>query len=402
MARIQLDNVTKIYPDGHVAVSALSLDIDDGEAMVLVGPSGCGKTTALQMVAGLEAVSGGTIAIDGKVVNTVPAKDRDIAMVFQNYALYPHMTVYENMAFGLRLRNMPREEIDRRVSSTAAKLGLEEMLRRKPRVLSGGQRQRVAMGRAIVREPKAFLMDEPLSNLDAKLRVQMRAEISRLQRNLGITTIYVTHDQVEAMTIGDRAAIIRGGVLQQVDTPQHLYQKPANLFVAAFIGSPGMNLLEAAVRDSGGRLCVDLAGWSLPLPGETLTRRPALRTYEGRRIAIGIRPEDVEDAALVVDSDPAHQLESVVDLREDLGSHVLAYLTVTAPSVVPDEMRDLASEPGTTAIRTRGQIADEGQSVFLAQLSARTAAKEGQRVRVSVDPSRLYFFDLESGDAIYR
>jgi multiple sugar transport system ATP-binding protein len=402
VAEIVLEDLGKIYPDGTRAVGDVTLTIADAEFLVLVGPSGCGKSTILRMIAGLEEISEGKMYIGDRLVNDVQPKDRDIAMVFQNYALYPHMSVYDNMAFGLKLRKMPKEEIKVRVEEAAEVLEITDFLQRKPKALSGGQRQRVAMGRAIVREPKAFLMDEPLSNLDAKLRVQMRAEISRLQRNLGITTIYVTHDQVEAMTIGDRAAIIRGGVLQQVDTPQHLYQKPANLFVAAFIGSPGMNLLEAAVRDSGGRLCVDLAGWSLPLPGETLTRRPALRTYEGRRIAIGIRPEDVEDAALVVDSDPAHQLESVVDLREDLGSHVLAYLTVTAPSVVPDEMRDLASEPGTTAIRTRGQIADEGQSVFLAQLSARTAAKEGQRVRVSVDPSRLYFFDLESGDEIYR
>src|ERR671914_330328 len=247
MAEIVLEGVSKIYGDGTKAISDLDLDIKDGEFMVLVGPSGCGKTTALRMVAGLENISEGTVRIGDRVVNTVPPKERDIAMVFQNYALYPHMSVYDNMAFGLKLRKLSKEEIDRRVRQAAAILGLEEFLQRKPKALSGGQRQRVAMGRAIVREPKAFLMDEPLSNLDAKLRVQMRSEIARIQHDLNVTTLYVTHDQVEAMTMGDRVAVIRKGVLQQVDAPQHLYEEPKDLFVAAFIGSPAMNLVQAGL-----------------------------------------------------------------------------------------------------------------------------------------------------------
>ncbi len=293
MAEIVMEDLSKVYSDGTTAVSNLNLGIADGEFIVLVGPSGCGKTTALRMVAGLESISGGTVRIGDRVVNTVPPKERDIAMVFQNYALYPHMSVYDNMAFGLKLRKLPKEEIDRRVREAADILGLEEFLQRKPKALSGGQRQRVAMGRAIVREPKAFLMDEPLSNLDAKLRVQMRSEIARIQHELSVTTIYVTHDQVEAMTMGDRVAVIRKGILQQVGAPQYLYDHPSNLFVAGFIGSPAMNLVEAAVSRSDGGAKLEFGGFELGVPEGVFGERPALRGYEGKRVIVGIRPEDM-------------------------------------------------------------------------------------------------------------
>jgi len=298
MAEITLDNVWKVYDDGTEALRALSLDIADKEFVVFVGPSGCGKTTALRMIAGLESVTRGTVSIGDRVVNDVSPKERDIAMVFQNYALYPHMSVYDNMAFGLKLQKVPKTEIRTRVNDAARILGLEDLLERKPRALSGGQRQRVAMGRAIVRHPQAFLMDEPLSNLDAKLRVQMRAEIARIQQNLGVTTIYVTHDQTEAMTMGDRVAVLRKGRLQQVDTPQTLYDEPVNLFVAGFIGSPAMNLLEAELVDDDGTLFVRIGEITLPVGDELLAARPALRSYENRSVIVGLRPEDMEDASL--------------------------------------------------------------------------------------------------------
>ena len=299
MARVALERVSKIYPDGTRAVNEMSLDIVDGEFMVLVGPSGCGKTTALRMVAGLEDISEGVLTIGDRVVNHVPSRDRDIAMVFQSYALYPHLSVYENIAFGLRLRKMSKSEIDERVQRAAKLLGLEEYLKRKPRALSGGQRQRVAMGRAIVRQPAAFLMDEPLSNLDAKLRVQTRAEIAKLQADLGVTTIYVTHDQIEAMTMGDRVAVMRKGELQQVDDPQTLYDRPVNLFVGGFIGSPAMNMLDATIEQSNGDLRAKIGKQVVSLGAETLEHRPGLKAYAGKPVIIGIRPEDLEDAALV-------------------------------------------------------------------------------------------------------
>src|SRR6059058_5792547 len=297
MAEIALEKLTKVYGDGTRAVSELDLEIDDGEFVVLVGPSGCGKTSALRMVAGLEPITDGRVVIGGEVVNKLPPKDRDIAMIFQNYALYPHMSAFENMAFGLKLRGMKRDRRGERVNGTARTLGLSEVLPKKPRTLSGGQRQRVAMGRAIVREPRAFLMDEPLSNLDAKLRVEMRAEIARLQRELGVTTIYVTHDQVEAMTLGDRVAIMRDGVLQQVSNPQELYDRPRNLFVAEFIGSPAMNLIGADVAPSNGDLVAQFGDHSLRIGERVLSNRPALTRLEGKRIILGVRPEDIEDAA---------------------------------------------------------------------------------------------------------
>ncbi|MEW6059784.1 MAG: sn-glycerol-3-phosphate ABC transporter ATP-binding protein UgpC [Actinomycetota bacterium] len=402
MAGITLEDVTKVYPGGVRAISELNLDIQDGEFIVLVGPSGCGKTTALRMVAGLEGITEGTIRIGDRVVNTVPPKERDIAMVFQNYALYPHMSVYDNMAFGLKLRKIPKEDIDRRVREAAGILGLEELLQRKPKALSGGQRQRVAMGRAIVREPKAFLMDEPLSNLDAKLRVQMRSEIARIQNELGVTTLYVTHDQVEAMTMGDRVAVIRKGVLQQVDTPQFLYDHPSNLFVAGFIGSPAMNMVEAGLSRSDGAATIEFGGFSLGLPAEVLAERPALAAFEGRQIVAGVRPEDMEDAALVADAPADRRIRSDVLLREALGADVLVHFKIRAPVVMTEDVRELAHDVGQEALQAVEQEAQAGESTFLARLNPRTGAREGEPIELVVDTRRLHFFDPESGLGIYR
>jgi multiple sugar transport system ATP-binding protein len=347
VAEVVFDEVSKVYPDGTKAVSGLSLDVGDGEFIVLVGPSGCGKTTALRMVAGLEEISTGVLRIGERVVNHVPSRDRDIAMVFQSYALYPHLSVYDNIAFGLKVKKVPKDEIQRRVRNAAEVLGLEEFLKRKPRALSGGQRQRVAMGRAIVREPAAFLMDEPLSNLDAKLRVQMRAEVSRLQRDLGTTTIYVTHDQVEAMTMGDRVAVMRKGELLQVADPQTLYDRPVNLFVGGFIGSPAMNMLEATVTRQNGGLAVDVGKQHLRLDEETLANRPALRSYEGRTIILGIRPEELEEASLEPDTPPDHRLRGVVELREALGSELMVHFTVEGTrAALTEDVKELAHDAG--------------------------------------------------------
>jgi multiple sugar transport system ATP-binding protein len=401
MAEIVMEDVAKVYGDGTTAVSELSLDIQDGEFIVLVGPSGCGKTTALRMVAGLESISKGTIRIGERVVNTVPPKERDIAMVFQNYALYPHMTVYDNMAFGLKLRKISKEEIDRRVREAAGILGLEEFLKRKPKALSGGQRQRVAMGRAIVREPKAFLMDEPLSNLDAKLRVQMRAEIARIQHELRVTTIYVTHDQVEAMTMGDRVAVIRKGVLQQVDTPQFLYDHPNNLFVAGFIGSPAMNMVEADLSRSNGAAVVEFGGFQLGIPAEVFASRPALKGYEGKRVIVGLRPEDMEDASLAPDAPGDRRIRSSVDLREALGADVVVHFKVQVPAVITEDTKELADDVGQEALQAVEERARAGESTFVARLSPRTGALEGEPVELVVDVTRLHFFDPASGRGIY-
>src|SRR2546426_1149159 len=317
MAEITLDKLTKVYGDGTRAVSELDLEIGDGEFVVLVGPSGCGKTSALRMVAGLEPITEGRVVIGGEVVNRLPPKDRDIAMIFQNYALYPHMSAFDNMAFGLKLRGMKKERRGDRVNGAAKTLGLAEVLPKKPRTLSGGQRQRVAMGRAIVREPRGFLMDEPLSNLDAKLRVEMRAEIARLQRELGVTTIYVTHDQVEAMTLGDRVAIMRDGLLQQVAKPQELYDRPRNLFVAEFIGSPAMNLVGTDLIRTNGGLAATVGEGTLDVGERVLAMRPALKRFEGKRLILGIRPEDIEDAAFAGSAPDGQRLSAVVDIRED-------------------------------------------------------------------------------------
>jgi multiple sugar transport system ATP-binding protein len=401
MAQIMLEDVSKVYGGGTPAISDLNLDVKDGEFMVLVGPSGCGKTTALRMVAGLESISEGTIKIDDRVVNTVPPKERDIAMVFQNYALYPHMTVYDNMGFGLKLRKLPKEEIDRRVREAAGILGLEEFLTRKPKALSGGQRQRVAMGRAIVREPKAFLMDEPLSNLDAKLRVQMRSEISRIQNEIGVTTLYVTHDQVEAMTMGDRVAVIRKGVLQQVDTPQFLYDHPRNLFVAGFIGSPAMNMVEADLVRADGSAAVEFGGLRLEMPEEVLGQRPDLRGYEGKRVVLGLRPEDMEDATLVSEVPSNRRIRATVRLREALGADVLVHFAISAPHVLTEDARELAHDVGQEALLEAEAQARAGQTTFLARLSPRTTAREGEPIELAVDVTRFHFFDPDSGLGIY-
>src|SRR5438309_4600554 len=333
MAEIQLEKLTKVYPDGTRAVSGLDLEIADAELVVFVGPSGCGKTSALRMIAGLEEISDGVVRVGGRVVNDLPPKDRDMAMVFQNYALYPHMNAYDNMAFGLKMRGIGKGEIDRRVQHAAKLLGLADVLKKRPRTLSGGQRQRVAMGRAIVREPQAFLMDEPLSNLDAKLRVQMRAEIARIQRDLAVTTIYVTHDQSEAMTLGDRVCVMRDGVLQQVDSPQRLYDWPVNLFVAEFIGSPAMNLVEAELSEADGGLVASFGPHRLRLGEPVLAERPALRRYSGRQVALGIRPEDMEDAAVAGSAPEGSRLKINVDIREDMGSEVYLHFGLDAPRV---------------------------------------------------------------------
>ena len=396
MAEVSFDRVGKVYPDGTRAVTGFDLGIRDGEFMVLVGPSGCGKTTALRMLAGLEDISEGVVRIGERVVNHVPSRDRDIAMVFQSYALYPHLSVYENIAFGLRLRKLSKKEIDERVNKAAHTLGLEELLKRKPRNLSGGQRQRVAMGRAIVREPAAFLMDEPLSNLDAKLRVQTRAEISRLQRDLGVTTIYVTHDQVEAMTMGDRVAVMRKGELQQVADPQELYDRPVNLFVGGFIGSPEMNIVDATVQASNGDVSVAFGGQTLAIDRESLAGRPALKGYVGKTVILGIRPEHLEDAALDPDTPPDRRLRGNVELREALGSELMVHFTVEgAKAPDTEEMQELADDTGAAeALETSGAL-------FVGRFGARARVTEGKPVEVAVDTSALHFFDPETGLGIY-
>jgi multiple sugar transport system ATP-binding protein len=385
VAEIQLEQLTKIYADGTRAVRDLDLDIADGEFVVFVGPSGCGKTSALRMIAGLEPISSGTVRVGGDVVNDLPPKARDMAMIFQNYALYPHMNVYDNMGFGLKMRGIDRGEIRRRVENAARILGLSEVLTKRPRHLSGGQRQRVAMGRAIVREPRAFLMDEPLSNLDAKLRVHMRAEIARIQRDLGATTIYVTHDQSEAMTLGHRVCVMRAGVLQQVDRPQVLYERPANLFVAGFIGSPAMNLVEAQLVEKDGSLAVRFGPHELPLPDASL------RSHGGRRVALGIRPEDIAD-----DGDGGG-LDVTVDIREDMGSEVFLHFAVDAPPVKTEELKEIV---GDEALAAADEQTHHHGSPFVARVARGTQAREGHRVRLAVDTQRLHFFDLESGEAI--
>ncbi|HEV3472767.1 MAG TPA: sn-glycerol-3-phosphate ABC transporter ATP-binding protein UgpC, partial [Actinomycetota bacterium] len=401
MAEIALDSVSKIYPGGTTAVDEIDLNIDDGEFMVFVGPSGCGKTTALRMVAGLEAISGGEVRIGDKVVNDVAPKDRDIAMVFQNYALYPHMTVRDNMAFGLKLAKLDKSEIDKRVEDAAKILGLQEFLDRKPRALSGGQRQRVAMGRAIVRQPQAFLMDEPLSNLDAKLRVQMRAEIARIQRDLKVTTIYVTHDQVEAMTMGDRVAVIRKGTLQQVGSPQELFAHPVNLFVAGFIGSPSMNFVESTLESSGGGYRVDIGGQALPVGTKLTGERPALERFAGRKVIVGIRPQDFEDSNLATTSDRGATLKANVELVEALGTETLVHFNVDAPAVVTEDMKELAADVGADQLDRLEESAKEGRNEFVAQLDPRTRIQRGDEVELVVDTSQLHFFDPETSQGIY-
>jgi multiple sugar transport system ATP-binding protein len=385
MAEILLYQITKVFGD-VIAVNNVSLTIEDGEFMVLVGPSGCGKSTILRMIAGLEEVTAGEISVDDVQVTDLEPKLRDIAMVFQNYALYPHMSVESNLEFGLKLRHTPKAERQRRVQDVAQILGLDGLLHRKPSELSGGQRQRVAIGRAMVREPKAFLMDEPLSNLDAKLRVHMRAELQRLHERLGTTTVYVTHDQVEAMTLGTRVAVLRDGILQQVDTPQNLYRYPTNLFVAAFIGSPPMNLVEATVRDDR----VSFADFDIPVG------RGTLAAYEGRTVILGIRPSDIEDHALWR-GDELPTIDVLADVTEELGSEVNVIFRVDAPPVATEELRAAADEEGEEILL----MADaQPTAVFCARVDARTACAPGQRITLTLDPARFHFFDPETGLAI--
>jgi multiple sugar transport system ATP-binding protein len=392
MADVVLDGVTKRYPNGFQAVTDLSLEISDGEFLVLVGPSGCGKSTALRMIAGLETISGGELRIGDVVVNTVPPKDRDIAMVFQNYALYPHMTVFDNIAFALKLAKMPKDEISKRVTDAAAVLELSPYIDSKPGQLSGGQRQRVAMGRAIVRQPKAFLMDEPLSNLDAKLRVQMRAEIARIQKDLGVTTFYVTHDQVEAMTMGDRVAVIKDGLLQQVDAPQTLYDHPNNLFVAGFIGSPAMNLFESKVFETEGGLGVAVGATILRIPDSVLAQRPALRSHVGKAIVAGIRPEDFEDAATVPGHADDQKVPATVELVEALGAELVVHLSL--------DVRTVASgDPD--ALEAVGLASSEARGIVVGRFNPRSRVRLADEIQVAVDVERLHFFDATDGHAIW-
>jgi multiple sugar transport system ATP-binding protein len=401
MAEIVLDRVTKRYPGDTLAVRDLDLDIDDGEFMVFVGPSGCGKTTALRMIAGLEAITEGEIRIGERVVNDVAPKDRDIAMVFQNYALYPHMTVYDNMAFGLKLAKTDKGEMDKRVKEAARILGLEEFLSRKPRALSGGQRQRVAMGRAIVRNPQAFLMDEPLSNLDAKLRVQMRAEIARIQDDLSVTTVYVTHDQVEAMTMGDRVAVIRKGELQQVGSPTTLFGHPNNLFVAGFIGSPSMNIVASKLEQTNGSMKVNIGGQGITLDDEVSERRPDLKGYVGKEIILGIRPQDLEDASLSSGAPEHCRLRAKVDLVEALGTETLIHFAVDAPAVVTEDIKELAADVGADQLQRLQERAEEGRNEFVAQLDPKSKVKNGEQIELVVDTTQLHFFDPGTSLGIY-
>jgi multiple sugar transport system ATP-binding protein len=397
MAQVVLDKVNKQYENGFHAVKDLDLDIADGEFLVLVGPSGCGKTTALRMVAGLEDISSGTMRIGDRVVNTLSSRDRDIAMVFQSYALYPHMSVADNIAYGLKIRRMDKAEINRRVKKAADMLELGPLLERKPKQLSGGQRQRVAMGRAIVREPQVFLMDEPLSNLDAKLRVQMRAEIAQVQRDLDVTTLYVTHDQTEAMTMGDRVALMKAGVLQQVGNPQFLYDNPDNIFVAGFIGSPPMNMAVARVDRQGDDLTLSLGGAVLEVPAAVLAERPALASYVGRDVAVGVRSEDMEDARLVRDAPESARLRATISLTEALGSEIVVHFAVKAPKVVTEDTKELERDAHTDEVALPHE--EEG-TPFVASFAPRSRVRPGDEVEIVVDRERMHFFDPQTGLAI--
>ncbi|GAB3213447.1 ABC transporter ATP-binding protein [Marinactinospora thermotolerans] len=399
MAKIVLDSVDKVYSGGVKAVDSLNLEINDGEFMVLVGPSGCGKSTALRMIAGLEEITGGTLTIGDRVVNDLPPKNRDIAMVFQNYALYPHMTVEQNLAFGLKLRKTPKPEIERRVKEAAAMLGLEPYLKRKPAALSGGQRQRVAMGRAIVREPQAFLMDEPLSNLDAKLRVQMRASLNQLHERLGVTTVYVTHDQIEAMTLGDRVAVLRDGKLQQVDTPKNLFDHPVNLFVAGFIGSPAMNFVAARLEQNGDGAVLKFADQTLPVADETLAAKPELRDYFGREIVLGIRPSDFDDAELAAYNGGTMTVKA--DVTEEIGTEINVIFTIDAPPLDHEDAAALAADAAGDGDEDDAALPlTRDKSVFTARVSPRSSVRPGQMITLAVDTRQLHYFDKVSGLSI--
>jgi multiple sugar transport system ATP-binding protein len=391
MAPISLEKVNKLYLNGFHAVHDFTLDVAEGELMVLVGPSGCGKTTVLRMVAGLEDITSGTLSFGDRVVNDLSPRERDVAMVFQSYALYPHMTVAENIGFSLSLHKLPKSEIAAKVKETAAILGLTEWLDRKPAQLSGGQRQRVAMGRAIVREPSVFLMDEPLSNLDAKLRVQMRAEVSRIQRRIGVATMYVTHDQIEAMTMGDRVAVMRTGHLQQVAPPQVLYDHPDNIFVAAFIGSPAMNLYRAELAEDAQTL--RLGSQTLRIPEAVRLTRPGLLAYSGKRVVVGVRPEDLPAADAEMPAFDTQELEGDVTLVEALGSELLVHFTIDAARVQPEDVQEDAG--GLDA----GELVVAGEGI--ARVDPRVEVKVGERARFRLNPARLQFFDPESESAIW-
>ena len=392
MADVVLEDVNKEYDNGFRAVTDLNLEINEAEFLVMVGPSGCGKSTTLRMIAGLEDISSGTLKIGERVVNELPPKDRDIAMVFQNYALYPHMSVYDNIAFSLKLARRPRSEIKERVTEVARILELESQLDKRPAHLSGGQRQRVAMGRAIVRRPRVFLLDEPLSNLDAKLRVQMRAEITALQREVGITTFYVTHDQVEAMTMADRVAVISAGVLQQVDTPMTLFNEPDNIFVAAFIGSPSMNIMEGVLTRNGQGLRLALGTQSMAVPDDVLGRRPALEDYLGRNVAVGLRPKDLEDAAVVTEHPVDQRIRASVLHTEALGFEIIAYFDIDAKPVISKEALELSDEEISAA--------ESSETRVHARFNPTTAVRAGETIDVAVTVENAHFFDLESGLAI--
>jgi multiple sugar transport system ATP-binding protein len=389
MATVQLEGINKVYDNGFHAIHDLDLEIADKEFLVLVGPSGCGKSTALRMIAGLETITGGTMRIGDRIVNDVEPKDRDIAMVFQNYALYPHMSVYDNIGFALKLAKVPKSEIDTRVRKAAAILELEENLDRKPGQLSGGQRQRVAMGRAIVRQPAAFLMDEPLSNLDAKLRVQMRAEIAALQRELAVTTVYVTHDQIEAMTMGDRVAVLKDGYLQQVDTPQNLYDRPVNVFVGAFIGSPSMNLYEGKVDVSGDVGTVTIGSHVLGLPREVFDKQPKLRDYDGKPIIVGIRPEDFEDAALAEHMSESQRVTAQVSLIEALGSEIMVHFRLDAPTVDSGDPDAVEEKEGLEVANAVGRF------------NPRSKVRMRETVDIAVSTENMHFFDATTRQAIW-
>ncbi len=388
MAKIVLDGITKVFDDDVIAVNDVSLEIGDGEFMVLVGPSGCGKSTILRILAGLEDVTAGEVVIGDRQVTDLPPKDRDVAMVFQNYALYPHMTVEQNLGFGLKLRKTPKDEAERRVADVAGILGLDPLMARKPAQLSGGQRQRVAMGRAMVREPLAFLMDEPLSNLDAKLRVQMRSQLGLLHERLTTTTVYVTHDQVEAMTLGQRVAVLKDGVLQQVDEPQNLYNHPSNLFVAAFIGSPPMNLVEADVSGDA----ASFGGYTLPLPADA-----GLEEYRGSRVILGIRPSDMEDTK-VWHNETLPTLEATAEVTEELGSEVNIIFAVDAPPVMTEDIIAASTGEDKDEVALLPEAASRAR--FCARVDARTRCRPGDTIRLSVDPARFYYFDPHTGQAV--
>jgi multiple sugar transport system ATP-binding protein len=395
MASVELDKINKLYENGFHAVKDLSIDVADGEFLVLVGPSGCGKSTALRMVAGLEDISTGELRIAGRRVNELEPQDRDIAMVFQSYALYPHMTVADNMAYGLKLRRMPKDQIKARVQKAADMLELTALLDRHPKQLSGGQRQRVAMGRSIVREPQVFLMDEPLSNLDAKLRVQMRAEISSVVRSLKTTTMYVTHDQTEAMTMGDRMAVMKAGVLQQLGTPSECYDHPNNIFVAQFVGSPPMNLVMADVVDAGdGRFALRIGHVSLSVPPALLEAKPGLRRYVGKKIVVGVRSEDMEDAALRNVPDD-QRLQGTITLTEALGSEIVVHFTFDAQRVETEDTKLIAKETGEAELHTLG----DGVK-WVASFAPRSRVHTGDTVEIAVDVERVHLFDPETSEAV--